>query len=77
MNNNIYISAITALLYFTFKFFESRFIKKKQPQLKVLFRDALIVGISCVLADFVFGQFSSLAIEGVKTPNVFTNEPDF
>lgn len=74
--NTIYISIIVSVLFFAFKFIESKMIRKEEPNKKVLVRDSLIAGISCALAHYSYVQFSNLAT-GMKTPHVFVGEPDF
>ena len=73
----MYISLATGLLFFVGKFVEQRFIKKNQVQMKMLFRDSLLVIISSVLGNFVYNQFAVLVNDKSNTPNVFVNEPDF
>lgn len=75
--SNLYVAAITGILYFVIKFIEQRFIKKEQPQMKVMFRDSLLVGLTCVLGHFIYDQFAVLVNEKTATPSVFVNEPDF
>jgi hypothetical protein len=75
--NITYIGVITGLIFFVFKFFEVRFIKKEQLQIKSILRDSIIVCVSVVLGNYIFNQFNSLIIENNKTPNVFTGEPEF
>ena len=73
----MYIALATGLLFFIGKFIEQRFIKKEQIQMKILFRDSLLVIISSVLGNFVYNQFAVLVNDKSNTPNVFVNEPDF
>ena len=73
----MYVALATGLLFFVGKFVEQRFIKKEQPQMKIMFRDSLLVVIACVLGHFVYKQFAVLVNEQANTPNVFVNEPDF
>lgn len=72
-----YIAIVTAIVYFVIKFFETRFVKKEQPQMKVLFRDAILVGLCGLMGQFIYDQFAPLADIVEKTPHVFTNDPDF
>tara|TARA_Y100000287_G_C14125506_1_gene307128 strand:- start:452 stop:673 length:222 start_codon:yes stop_codon:yes gene_type:complete len=73
----MYISLATGLLFFVGKFVEQRFIKKTQVQMKILFRDSLLVIIASILGNFVYNQFAVLVNDQSNTPNVFVNEPDF
>jgi hypothetical protein len=75
--NITYIGVITGLIFFIFKFFEVRFIKKEQLQIKTILRDSIIVCVSVVLGNYIFNQLNSLIIENNNTPNVFTGEPEF
>ena len=75
--SNTYIALATGLLFFVGKFVEKRFIKKEQIQMKILFRDSLLVIIASVLGNFVYNQFAVLVNDKSSTPNVFVNEPDF
>lgn len=75
--NSTYFAIISAIIFFVFKFFEIRLIKKQQPQFKILIRDSLIAGVSVILGIFVYDQFHSLTIDSIKTPNVFVGEPEF
>lgn len=75
--NITYIGVITGIIFFVFKFFEIRFIKKEELQIKNILRDAIIVSVSVVLGNYIYSQFNSLIVETSKTPNVFTGEPEF
>ena len=69
------LSAISAVLYVLFRFIEMRFILKENKPLKHLFRDGLLVFLSVFLGKFVLNQINTVNFE--KTPDVFTNDPDF
>ena len=45
--------------------------------MKVMFRDSLLVGLTCVLGHFIYDQFAVLVNEKTAAPSVFVNEPDF
>jgi hypothetical protein len=76
--NNLYIALITGVLFFAFKFLEKRFVKKEQPELKIMFRDSLLVAVSSVVGHFIYKEFSILVNnKATGTPTVFVNEPDF
>ena len=75
--NNLYLALMTSVLFFVFKFLEKRFIKKEQPELKLMFRDSLLVTVACVLSSFIHKEFSILVNHKTSAPTVFVNEPDF
>jgi len=71
------LAAVVAIVYIVFLFLEMRFIVKENKPLKKLFRDALLVYLSVLVGDFVLNQLGPLGKSVFKTPEVFTNAPDF
>lgn len=76
MNTNL-VSLLISIIYFLFKFGEMKFITKEPKPLKILFRDTLIVFVSCMCGFFVFSQIEPITKNASNTPNVFVNDPDF
>ena len=74
---NLYLALITGILFFVIKFLERKFIKKEELELKVMFRDSLLVSVACVIGNFIYKEFSILVQNKSSTPTVFVNEPDF
>jgi hypothetical protein len=78
MTNTIFIkAAIVSVLYTLIRFFEMRFILKKNQPLKKLTRDGLIVYFSVIGADFIYNQVNPLSAQLNSKPIAFTNQPDF
>jgi len=71
------LAAVIAIVYIVFLFLEMRFILKENKPLKTLFRDGLLVYLSVLLGDFLLNQLAPLGKSVMKTPNVFTDSPDF
>ena len=77
MNKNIFIEGlIISVIYLFFRFLEMRFILKENKPLKLLLRDALVVYVSFIAGNFIYGQLEPLGTLN-RAPEVFTNKPDF
>tara|TARA_X000000368_G_C22959472_1_gene680319 strand:+ start:582 stop:818 length:237 start_codon:yes stop_codon:yes gene_type:complete len=71
--NGIIISA----LFLVIKFFEMRFITKKEVPPKLLLRDSIIVYISVIFGHYLLSQFGSDSALNKKIVEVFTDAPSF
>ena len=71
------LAAVIAVDYVLFLCLEMRFVLKENKPMKRLFRDGLLVYLSVLLGDFVLNQLAPLSKGVLKTPDVFTNDPDF
>jgi hypothetical protein len=76
---NIFIVAgVISVIFFVIKFIEMRFVEKESKPLKYLVRDSLLVYFSVISGHFVLEQVHSVeGVETVKTPTVFTGNPEF
>jgi hypothetical protein len=74
---NYMSAASVAIVYLIVKMIETRFIKKEEMSMKLLFRDSLVVGLSALAGDFIYHQLSPIGKIVSKTPHVFVNDPDF
>jgi ABC-type tungstate transport system substrate-binding protein len=70
------IAGIIAFIFLIAKFIEMRFIEKENKPLKIMIRDALLV-YCCVLVGLVLYEQVSPANLEIKSPNVFTDNPEF
>ena len=70
------IAGIIAFIFLIAKFIEMRFIEKENKPLKIMIRDALLV-YCCVLVGLVLYEQVSPAHLEIKSPNVFTDNPEF
>ena len=71
------LAAVIAFVYILFLFLEMRFVVKENKPLKHLFRDGLLVYLSVLVGDFLLTQLAPLGKNVFKSPEVFTNTPDF
>jgi hypothetical protein len=75
-NNFFFVSFIVSVIYLVFKFLEMRYIVKKDIPLKILFRDTLLVYVSCVIGLFIITQINDTTVIKKQT-TAFTDNPDF
>jgi hypothetical protein len=75
-NNFFFVSFIVSVIYLVFKFLEMRYIVKKDIPLKILFRDTLLVYVSCVIGLFIIAQINDTTVIKKQT-TAFTDNPDF
>jgi len=68
---------IVSFLFLVMKFFEIRFITKKEVHPKHLLRDSIIVYISVIFGNYLLSQFGSNASLNKKIVEVFTDSPSF
>ena len=77
METKFTISLSIAIIYVIFKIIEMKILDKKTKPLKPVFKDSIIVFISCLFGMFVMDQVN---LKPDKTPlssNVFVDNPDF
>ena len=74
---DFFLAAVIAVIYVIFLFLEMRFILKENKPLKLLFRDGILVYLSVLLGSFIYNEISTKGKSILKTPNVFTDTPDF
>ena len=74
-NNKLVNAGIVSAIFLVFKFIEMRFITKTDIPPKQLIRDAIIVFISFILAQYLLEQFDNA--KGSKFIEVFTDNPSF
>jgi len=74
---DFFLAAVIAVIYVIFLFLEMRFILKENKPLKLLFRDGILVYLSVLLGSFIYNEISIKGKSILKTPNVFTDTPDF
>ena len=79
MENKLFVlGGCIAAVYFIIRFIEMRFILKEDKPLKSLIKDSLFVFVSVLLGGVVSEQLKYFSdVVGVKSPEVFTNTPDF
>ena len=79
MDIHFKLAFIIALVYLVTKFLEMRFIIKENKEVKVLFRDSLLVYFSVVVGEFLLGQLTPLSelMNGGNDAKAFTNAPNF
>lgn len=75
-SSSFLIALIISVIYLVFKFLEMRYIVKKDIPLKLLFRDALLVYVSCVIGLFIVSQINDSGVSKKQT-TAFTDNPDF
>ena len=76
MNKNILFNGlIISFLFLIAKFIEMRFITKKNIAPKILFRDALLVYISVIVAYYILSQLNQVKTK--EFVEVFTDSPAF
>ena len=77
MNQGVLLEGfVVSGVYLLFRFLEIRFILKENIPLKKLFRDTLLVYVSFIAGNFIYGQLGEVAVfKGA--PNVFTDKPAF
>ena len=67
---------IISLVYLLIRFIEMRFIIKQNIPLKELFRDTMLVCISCILGLFIGNQIK-LPVNTKSVTEAFIGTPDF
>lgn len=81
MENIFIIAGIISFIFLIIKFIEMRFIEKESKPLKLLIRDAIVVYVSVVFADFIVKQLKPVIQQGgnavTVNPAVFTDNPSF
>ena len=77
MTNVFLASAIIAVVYFSYRFIEMRFVTKQAQPLRNLVKDSIVVYLCAVAGDFVIRQFQPLLGDAKVEPQVFVNEPNF
>jgi len=78
MTSSIFINGLMiSALFLVMKFFEIRFITKKEIPPKFLLRDSIIVYISVILGHYILSQFGSDSPLNKKLVEVFTDSPSF
>ena len=71
------ISLAIAIVYVLFKIVEMKILEKKQKPLKPVFKDSIIVFISCLFGLFVMDQVNIAPKSNDNSSNVFVDNPDF
>ena len=72
------ISLSIAIVYVLFKIVEMKIIDSKKKPLKPIFKDSIIVFMSCLFGLFIMDQVNiSPKDESIATSNVFVDNPDF
>ena len=71
----IYLSI--AIIYVIFKIIEMKILEKKTKPLKPVFKDSIIVFISCLFGMFVMDQVNLKPDKTPASSNVFVDNPDF
>jgi hypothetical protein len=71
------ISLAIAIVYVLFKIVEMKILEKKQKPLKPVFKDSIIVFISCLFGLFVMDQVNIAPKSNDHSSNVFVDNPDF
>jgi hypothetical protein len=80
MENIFIIAAIISFIFLVSKFIEMRFIEKENKPLKLLIRDTLLVYFSVISGHLILEQLRPIiqsAGEGLSSPQVFTDNPEF
>ena len=77
MENNYFITCLViSIIFLIYKFFEMRYINKKNKPFKQLFRETLIVFISSLIGIYLVDMINS-NINKIIPPNAYTGNPDF
>jgi hypothetical protein len=72
------ISLSIAIVYVLFKIVEMKIIDTKKKPLKPIFKDSIIVFMSCLFGLFIMDQVDiSPKDESIAASNVFVDNPDF
>ena len=72
------ISLSIAIVYVLFKIVEMKIIDSKKKPLKPIFKDSIMVFMSCLFGLFIMDQVNiSPKDESIATSNVFVDNPDF
>lgn len=80
MDNIFIIAAVISIVFLISKFIEMRFVDNENKPLKLLVRDTLLVYFSVIFGYFIMEQIKpvlEIAGEGITTPQVFTDNPEF
>lgn len=75
-------AAIVSVIYFVIKLLEIKFVDKEEINIKLVFRDTLIVFFSVIVSYYlleqlkpmIYGEYSS---SSNTHPQVFTDNPSF
>jgi hypothetical protein len=72
------ISLSIAIIYVLFKIVEMKIIDSKKKPLKPIFKDSIIVFMSCLFGLFVMDQVNISPKDDTSiSSNVFVDNPDF
>ena len=77
METKFTISLSIAIIYVIFKIIEMKILEKKPKPLKPVFKDSIIVFISCLFGMFVMEQVNLKPDKTPASSNVFVDSPDF
>lgn len=79
MDNNLILSTCVAVVFFVFKFVETRMIKKEKKEIKSFLTDVIIVFISTFLGGFILTKINTSPMSGGGAPSTqaFVDEPNF
>jgi len=80
MDNIFIIATVISVIFLISKFIEMRFVDNENKPLKLLVRDTLLVYFSVIFGYFIMEQIKpvlEIAGEGITTPQVFTDNPEF
>jgi hypothetical protein len=80
MDNIFIIATVVSVIFLILKFIEMRFVDNENKPLKLLVRDTLLVYFSVIFGYFIMEQIKpalEIAGEGIKAPQVFTDNPEF
>lgn len=79
MDIHFKLAFVISLVYLVTKFLEMRFVMKKNKDMKVLFRDSLLVYFSVVVGEFMMHQLTPMSemMSGGNATKAFTNAPNF
>jgi hypothetical protein len=75
-------AAIVSVIYFVIKLLEIKFVDKKEINIKLVFRDTLIVFFSVIVSYYLLEQIKPMIYGDFSTstnahPQVFTDNPSF
>lgn len=70
-------ASFISLIYLIFKVLEDKFITKENKPIKKYMRDIIIVFISVLCSGFLLEQIKPFTENILKSPVVFTSDPDF
>jgi hypothetical protein len=77
MENNYFItSLVISIIFIIYKFFEIRYINKKNKPVKELFRESLVVFISSLIGVYLVDTINT-NINKIIQPTAYTGNPDF